>query len=183
MFAKYLSNTFTFYHKCRVDDILSGEGKEYYPNKTPKYVGEFEGYKYDGKGTLYYEQGEVKYKGEFKQGNYEGEGILFNNMGDKEYEGTFLEGKQINKGKGAWEGRGKKKYSSIVQINEGTADRAKVIEGYIIGKFKDGKLEEKEITFYTTSGDRIYAGTFQGGELTGEGEIYAPNNITIYKGE
>ena len=60
--------------------------KEYYPDNTIKYEGEYQNGKRHGKGTFYYEKNDIlnhlKYVGDFKNNKYNGQGTLYKKNGD-----------------------------------------------------------------------------------------------------
>lgn len=76
------------------NNVLNGNGTEYYSNGNVKYNGEFRNNEYSGDGKLYYENGKIEYEGEFKDSKYNGKGTLYNKDGSIKYKGKWINGEQ-----------------------------------------------------------------------------------------
>ncbi len=74
------------------NNVLNGNGTEYYENGNVKYTGEFRKDEYSGDGKLYYENGKIEYEGEFKNSKYDGKGTLYNEDGSVKYKGKWING-------------------------------------------------------------------------------------------
>jgi len=128
--------------------------------KGRTYTGEFKDGKFNGKGTWEHKNGD-KYKGEFLNGKYHGEGTYYYKEDNEKYEGTWSNGNVLN-------GEG---------VHHGLDSDGNLIE--YKGKFKNGKLDDKQgVIRYNVNGKK-YFGNFDNGVFKyGTEYIYGTKNYT-----
>ena len=179
----------------------NGKGKEYYVDKSVKFVGKYFCGKKSGFGTKYNDSGEIIFEGEYLYDlKKKGKEYIYGRL---EFEGEYLLDKKWN-GEGFYKngnvnyevnnGNGKVKeydnYNGTLifdgEYENGNKSRGK--EYYCNGKIKyegtylNGKRNGNGLEYEKMNGRLIYLGGFSNGKRSGEGKEYYSNKKIKYEG-
>ena len=155
-----------------------GLGKEYRPDGTVVYEGNWSFGKYHGKGIYYYASG-TRYEGEWVRGEKHGQGIEYNHKGGKQV-GIWV--------KGDMQGKGILYYADGSVCYEGDFQRD-MPNGNGVFYYENGDRYEGGVyvyqrhgygIYYFKSGDK-YEGGWSSNQKHGDGIQYSADGI-VYKG-
>ena len=189
--------------------VKNGNGivKEYFPNRSLMYEGEYKKCKKEGKGTEYHSNGSILFHGEYKNDKkwngkgyddknkiiyelHDGKGYIFeyDEIFEKiKFEGEYENGERNGKGKEYEKYNGKTlifkgEYKDGQRNGKGKEYRSQISYKYFKGEYLNGLKNGKGKKYYVDGETLLYEGEYKNGRKEGKGAEYYINGKIKFEG-